>query len=191
MFGGLGNDTYIVDNAGDRATETSGSGGTDTVLSSVSFTLASSVENLTLTGSGNITGVGNDLANSITGNSGNNILAGGLGADTIGGGGGNDSFVYRTVSESNSAATDHVLAFDTGDKLDLSQIDANSGTPTNDAFSFIGAGAFTGAAGQLRAYQSGADWIVEGDTDGNGSADLVIQVSTANGHAIVAGDFVF
>src|SRR3712207_4425662 len=48
MFGGGGNDIYIVDNLGDRANE--GGAGLDLVLSSVTFTLGTNIENLTLTG---------------------------------------------------------------------------------------------------------------------------------------------
>ena len=71
----------MVDNAGDVVTEALNEG-TDTVQSSVTYTLGANVENLTLTGSANLNGTGNALANVITGNSGNNILDGAGGADT-------------------------------------------------------------------------------------------------------------
>ena len=58
--------------------------------SSVTHTLASNVENLTLTGDGNINGTGNSAANVITGNAGDNVLKGGSGNDTIYGEAGND-----------------------------------------------------------------------------------------------------
>ena len=67
-------------------------------------------------------------------------------------------------------------------------IDANANTAgINDAFAFIGSDPFT-AAGQLRAFQSGAQWIVEGDINGDGVADLMIAVDGAA--TIGAGDFV-
>ncbi|MBO3762527.1 hypothetical protein J5J09_22415, partial [Ciceribacter sp. L1K22] len=65
--------------------------GTDTVRASISYTLGGSVENLVLTGSGNLTGTGNSLANVITGNSGNNTLSGLAGNDRLDGGAGNDT----------------------------------------------------------------------------------------------------
>ena len=77
MSGGTGDDGYIVDNTGDVVTEAAGEGA-DTVQSTIRFTLGANVENLTLTGTSNINGTGNDLTNPITGNSGNNLLDGGL-----------------------------------------------------------------------------------------------------------------
>ena len=55
--------------------------GTDSVSSSVSYALTYGVENLTLTGTGDINGTGNAANNVITGNAGNNMLDGGAGAD--------------------------------------------------------------------------------------------------------------
>ena len=70
---------------------------TDTLPSAVTRILPNLVENLTLTGTGNINGTGNTGNNFITGNSGNNILAGGLGNDTLIGGLGNDQYQFNGV----------------------------------------------------------------------------------------------
>ncbi|MDX2263429.1 MAG: DUF4214 domain-containing protein [Hyphomicrobiales bacterium] len=104
LTGGAGNDTYIVQNATDVVTEAS-SAGTDTVLSSVSFTLGSNVENLTLTGADAINATGNALDNLLTGNAAVNTLTGGAG---------NDTYVVQNtddvVSEAASAGTDTVVS---------------------------------------------------------------------------------
>lgn len=91
MAGASGHDTYVVDNAGDVVEEAAG-GGIDTVLSRVSYSLAANVENLTLTGTADLRGTGNELDNVIIGNQGGNLLQGGDGRDTLYGGRGNDSF---------------------------------------------------------------------------------------------------
>ncbi|WP_158595912.1 beta strand repeat-containing protein [Oleomonas cavernae] len=91
MQGGSGNDTYIADNAGDTADETGGGGSADIVQASVSFTLGTAIEQLTLTGTMFINGTGNDLNNIIIGNTGNNILSGNEGVDTLTGGDGHDT----------------------------------------------------------------------------------------------------
>jgi len=90
LVGGIGNDLYVVDNLADVVVETAASG-TDTVQSSVTWTLGAYVENLTLTGVGAINGTGNTDNNSITGNGGNNLLSGGVGNDSLDGGAGNDT----------------------------------------------------------------------------------------------------
>ena len=92
MEGFAGNDTYVIDNVGDVVIEAAG-GGTDTIRTAFNFTLAADLENLTLLGTGNVNGTGNDAVNVLTGNSGANQLDGGVGADTMQGGLGNDSYV--------------------------------------------------------------------------------------------------
>jgi Ca2+-binding RTX toxin-like protein len=91
LVGGNGNDTYIVDTTTDTITETANQG-TDTVKSSVTFSLTNlaNVENLTLTGTAAINGTGNAGNNIITGNSNDNALNGEDGNDTLDGGTGND-----------------------------------------------------------------------------------------------------
>lgn len=95
LVGGVGNDTYVTD-GGDVITEGVGAG-TDAVLSSVTHVLGANLENLVLTGSAAIHGIGNSLANRITGNAANNFLYGGTGVDTLTGAGGADAFVFNTT----------------------------------------------------------------------------------------------
>lgn len=90
MIGGAGDDTYYVDNASDTITEVGGEG-TDTVYTTVSYTLSANVETLIANTTGNINLTGNSQDNTLTGGNGNNVLRGGAGADTLNGSGGTDS----------------------------------------------------------------------------------------------------
>lgn len=91
LTGGIGNDTYVVDSLGDVIVENANEGA-DTVQTSLSYTLGSNLENLSLSDTSDVNGTGNALNNVLKGNTGNNLLDGGGGADTLQGGAGNDTY---------------------------------------------------------------------------------------------------
>jgi Ca2+-binding RTX toxin-like protein len=111
LTGGLGDDTYVIDSTGDVVFENAGEG-IDTLRTPFTTTLATMLENLTLVGTSNVNGTGNDLDNLLFGNAGTNTLKGGLGNDTYYGGGGNDT-MNDTVATSND-----VYRWGRGDGLD-------------------------------------------------------------------------
>jgi Ca2+-binding RTX toxin-like protein len=156
LHGGQGNDLYHRDNAGDQIVENAGEG-SDTVLSSVNYTLAANVENLTLAGAAT-NGGGNALDNVLAGNALNNLLAGawgadtlygGLGNDTLYGGVGNDQFVFDTAAAVGNVDT--LADWSAGDLIALD----------NDVYSALGAGGalsasqFTSGAGVTGASLAG------------------------------------
>ena len=208
MLGGSGNDTYYVDSTRDRVyetTSTSGSnttdaGGTDRIYSTVSLNMdgyngIKHVEHLTLQGSSNIYGYGNNNNNTITGNSGNNTLKGGAGNDKLYGGKGKDvmlggsgadtfAFVNKSESSAKARKADNINDFQQGvDVIDLSAIDASVGLGGNDAFNFNGTTAFgTDSEGEIRYKQfdkagTNKDFtMVYIDTDSDRSAEMSIKL---------------
>ena len=113
MNGGAGSDYYYVDSTLDVLTEsfTNALGGIDTIESTVTRTLGANFDNLTLTGTDNINGIGNELANELTGNDGNNSLAGGLGIDTLNGGIGNDTLNGGAANDSMTGGDGNDIYF--------------------------------------------------------------------------------
>jgi Ca2+-binding RTX toxin-like protein len=92
LIGGQGNDIYVVDDVGDRVTEQANEGTSDSVFASVDWTLGANLESLFLEGSA-VRGSGNELDNSILGNSFDNLLDGAGGSDFMIGGKGNDTYI--------------------------------------------------------------------------------------------------
>ena len=135
-------------------------------------------EDLTLTGwnfPDNLRGLDGD--DTISGGGGNDVITGGVGADTLTGGAGADSFIYYHIGESTLTASDLITDLASGDLINLSGVDANTGVAGDQAFSFVGA--FTGVAGQaLRSYDSGLNVTsLSMDVNGDGVADMMIRLS--------------
>ena len=159
MNGKGDDDTYYVNNKNDTVIEVANQG-TDTVRSSISYTLENNVENLILITGKAINGTGNNLNNRIKGNNNRNnlkgkagidTLTGGLEKDTLTGGGDADKFIYNTINDSGTtgATRDVITDFAGADKINLSKIDADKGVSGNQEFVFIGSDPFT-EAGQVR-----------------------------------------
>jgi VCBS repeat-containing protein len=135
-------------------------------------------------GAGRDTLIGGEGADLIQGGPGGNILTGGAGADI---------FRYEAAGPSGRFA-DRITDFAPGeDRIDLRLIDSNSQEEDDQAFHWIGSQAFSakgaGSAGELRAYLNDGTWFIEGDTDGNGAADLVIALTLPPDTRLGLGDF--
>jgi subtilisin-like proprotein convertase family protein len=132
---------------------------------------------------------GGDGDDTLSGSKGNNILAGSRGEDLLSGLKGDDDFRYWHIRDSRTTDRDLITDFGLGDDdIDLKRIDANKATDKNDAFKFIGDDAFTNVAGQLRFVKDAGVTRVEGDVDGDGSADFAIDLTGLID--LVKGDFI-
>lgn len=187
-----------------------GAGGWSLALST-SATLISGIANATLLGVANLNLFGSSAANTLSGNKGNNVLNGKGGADHIVGGAGNDiliggsgkdvldggagvdEFFYNSTFESPRRGGDQITSFEHGaDHINLAAIDSNPFVAGDQAFSYIGAARFGGlgaaSAGQLRLVNTAGHSVIQIDTDGNGVANMQIQVTAAA--ALTGADFI-
>lgn len=191
MYGGAGNDSYFVNSTSDTVTENANEG-TDTIQSSVTYTLGSNIENLTLTGTTAINGTGNTLNNILLGNSAVNTLTGGAGDDYLDGGAGkdkmlggvgNDTYIYGTgdtITENANEGMDSVqsgITYTLGTNLEnltligSGVINGTGNTLANTLKGNTAANTLTGGTGNdtyLFDRSSGIDTLVENDaTSGN------------------------
>ena len=131
-------------------------------------------------------------ADTVRGGAGNDILVGGTGLDSYQGGLGRDSFRFDSAGETGStrALADVIVDFSQTeqDRIILANIDADTLTAGNQTFSFIGAAAFGGMAGQLRAFNLDGNTYVTGDTNGDSVGDFYIRLDGL--HTLIAADFI-
>ena len=193
MVGGAGNDTYYVNSTSDIVTEVAGNG-TDTIITTVTRTASTSIENMILDGTADINATGTQFRNVLTGNSGANVLNGldgndtligglgndtlngGNGADILTGGGGNDSLV-------GGANVDSFVFDTTGFGADrISGFVATAGAD-HEVINLSGLG--VGGFGDLTVTSTAAGALI--DVAGHGTI-LVEGVAAAS---ITADDFLF
>ncbi len=136
-------------------------------------------------------GDGNDTLN---GGDGADTIAGGNGLDRMTGGTGSDRFDFDTLAQSVSGTgRDVIYDFEgagvaTGDRIDLSTLDAIASLTGNQNFTWMGTGAFTGA-GQVRyAMTGGGNTIIYVNTDTDAASEF--EITLMGRHALYAADFV-
>ncbi|HEX8258317.1 MAG TPA: hypothetical protein VF589_11855, partial [Allosphingosinicella sp.] len=188
MAGGHGNDVYVVDAAGDRVTEAP-SAGTDRVEASIGVTLARHVENLTLTGTGDIDGTGNADTNIILGNGGDNVLAGGGGTDRLTGGAGRDAFLFDTTLRISGG--DLILDFASADdtiRLDRSVYTGFAETGTLRLAAFREGTRAQDDSDRILYDQATGKIFYDADGSGDGAAILFAKLDA--GTALTVADFV-
>lgn len=207
MSGGAGADKYYVDNVGDRIVETA-SADIDTVISSVSYTLAANVENISLGGTANIGANGNALANKMIGNAanntmkgfdgadslnggaGNDVLYGGVGIDALAGGTGSDTFVFNAPVNANNRDT--IVDFNVAD--DTMRLDAAvftnigpDGTLAANAFQNSGGAA---VSADIRIIYNPSNGKLFFDDDGSGAHAAIWFATLDAGLALTRADFI-
>jgi len=192
LNGGAGNDTYYVDSAASTITDASG---TDTVISSASWTLGSNLENLTLTGTDALTGIGNTLKNTIIGNAGNNVLDGMGATDILTGGAGADTFRFSTKPKFGASTADHLTDFNAaeGDRIQISK--SAFGLASNATASLTtvsSASALTTSLGSTNTfvYDSSSGnlyWNQNGNKSGFGTGGIFAVLD--NNSALTASNF--
>ena len=184
MEGGADDDIYTVDTFTDDGNSSNddivvelAGGGVDSVSASVSYILATEVENLTLTGVNAINGTGNILNNTITGNSANNVISGDLGNDTLNGNSGSDTLYGGDGNDSLFGGNDDDFLFgqDGSDRLE-----GGSGADILDGG--FGTDTLLGQAGNDRLIGGLSKDVLTGgteaDTFGFGIGDTSLNTNT-------------
>lgn len=140
---------------------------------------------------GDDTLIGGDDNDRLYAGDGNDILEGGAGDDLLRGGAGRDTFRFADTFFSDPLGTDRIMDFSRAerDRIDLSDMDADTNLDGHQSFRFIANGSFTGQAGEVRYDADAVETRIQADTNGDGLADLTIMVDQAV--SLRGADFIF
>ena len=150
--------------------------------------------------SANETIIGNDQNNIIDGQYGNDTIKGGLGddriighvgSDIITGGSGADRIDYNLYNQFGTTVKDKVMDFTPGsDRLDFYDLDANNNSADgNQAFTFLGTGALTGA-GQIRYWKDTTNNLTHVEISNDADSAVEYTVDLVGLHTLSSTNFV-
>ncbi|HEU4968262.1 calcium-binding protein [Sphingomonas sp.] len=188
LQGGAGDDIYVIQVAGDSIVESAGEG-IDTVQTDfASYSLRANVENLTYTGAADFSGLGNALANTITGGAGNDRLLGFAGDNVLNGASGTDTADYSGAAAGVTANLASGVAGDNGygGRDTLVAIEQILGSAFNDTLiGNVDANRLEGGAGSDYLIGLGGDDRLIGGAGapnalqgGDGDDAYIVQVAT-------------
>ncbi len=208
MLIGAGDDTFYVNSITTTVVENADNPN-NSVYSTVSFTLPANIHLLQVNGQG-LTAQGNNQGDTIYGDgtystnliggagndyivgyAGNDTLSGGSGGDdTMWGGGGDNLFVFTSLNEMQVGNYLTAIGdFTSGqDKIDLSAI-TTTGSDPGQPLTFIGTNPFSDQAGQVREFNDGTNSFLQGDLNGDGTADF--EITLYGLPSVQTSDFVF
>jgi 2',3'-cyclic-nucleotide 2'-phosphodiesterase (5'-nucleotidase family) len=180
MWGGAGEDSIIGDAGGDRIL---GDDGNDTLNGGAG-------NDTMLGGTGHDLIQGGDGGDRLLGDAGDDTIEGGLGADVLAGGLGADIFAFNSFAESLRGQSDRIRDFNgaEGDRISFADIDADPLADGDQAFAFVGTGAFLVGTASIRVVHGATGTAIQADSGNGGSAEMVVLL--VGQPSLQASDFI-
>jgi 2',3'-cyclic-nucleotide 2'-phosphodiesterase (5'-nucleotidase family)/DNA-binding beta-propeller fold protein YncE len=180
MWGGAGDDSVMGDGGGDRILgdagrdTLNGGAGNDTMLGGLDGDLVQ----------------GGDGDDRLLGEAGDDTIEGELGADVLVGGVGADIFSFASFAESLRGQSDRIRDFNgaEGDRISFAGIDADPLADGDQAFAFVGTGAFLAGQASIRVVRGESGTAIQVDAGDGGALEMVVLL--VGQPALAASDFI-
>jgi Ca2+-binding RTX toxin-like protein len=141
-------------------------------------------DSVTVLGSGPAMVNGAAGSDTLTGGGGADRIIGGTGADEMTGGAARDLFIFRATADSSAAAPDHVTDFAAGlDDLVFQGM-------LQGSFAWRGSGGFTGSGNSEARFVAASSTVLV-DVDGNGTAEMAVDLTGGSLAGLSAKDFIW